>query len=146
MTAPLWQRNLSWPAQSTEPAEPALLTDPAVPLPMPAAVVTHCPACRRALDEPGPGCSFCPPPPAKSFGCQGAIAPVLAPRTGSRWEKSTVTFGPFGRIMMTILVLLPIPFLVVGAATGFAIMGLGIWLFLALPLALRDIWRTTRRR
>jgi hypothetical protein len=143
VTAPIWQRNLSWPAQPTESAPE---TDPATALPIPAAEVTHCPACRRAVDEPGPGCSFCPPPPAQSFRGKGAVAPVLAPLTGSRWEKSTVTFGPFGRIMMTILVLAPIPVLVLSAATGFAIVGLGIWLFLVTPWALRDIWRTTRRK
>lgn len=143
MTTPLWQGNFGWP-EKPEPTVPE--SNLATPVPVPAAAVTHCPACRRALNDPGPGCSVCPPDPAKAFRTDGAVTPVVAPPTGSRWEKSQVTFGPFGRITMTVLVLLPIPVLILGAATGFALIGLGIWLLIVTPWALRDIWRTTRRR
>lgn len=55
----------------------------------------------------------------------------------SRWRKSEITFGPFGRIFLTVLVI------AVGVALGFNYTPIPavIWLFLAVPVLLRQIWK-----
>ena len=49
------------------------------------------------------------------------------------------TFGPVGRVVMTVLLLLPIKLLL--SAGVFGLVGLVLWLFVFLPMALRDVWR-----
>ncbi len=78
-----------------------------------------------------------PPMPARP-----APAPPSRPQT-SRWAASAVTFGPAGRIVATLLVL------VVGVwllwASFFGFVGALLWLGVITPWALRDIWRPVRR-
>jgi hypothetical protein len=59
----------------------------------------------------------------------------------SRWKKSSGTFGPFGRLLATFLVLLPMPVFLATVAIGIGIIGGGIYLLVVLPWALRDIWK-----
>jgi hypothetical protein len=59
----------------------------------------------------------------------------------SRWKKSTGTFGPFGRLVATFLLLLPLPVFVMTVAIGIGIIGAGIYLIIVMPWALRDIWK-----
>jgi hypothetical protein len=61
--------------------------------------------------------------------------------TYSRWKKSEGTFGPTGRVIATLLLLVPLPLLAMAIATGIGIIGAGIYIVLIMPWALRDIWR-----
>ena len=61
--------------------------------------------------------------------------------TYSRWKKSDGTFGPAGRIIATILLLVPLPVFLLAAATGIGIIGAGLWVIVVMPWALRDIWK-----
>lgn len=63
---------------------------------------------------------------------------------GSRWQRSDVTFGPVGRVVATIGVLLPLLWFLFGAGV-FGIVGVVAYGFGLVPWALRDIWRPTRR-
>ena len=57
----------------------------------------------------------------------------------SRWQKSSSTFGPLGRIVATLLLLIPIYFFFHAGVIG--IVGLAMWLFVVMPMALRSIWQ-----
>jgi hypothetical protein len=61
--------------------------------------------------------------------------------TYSRWKKSASTFGPAGRIIATFLLLLPLTLAAAAIATGIGIIGGGIYIFVIMPWALRDIWK-----
>jgi hypothetical protein len=69
-------------------------------------------------------------------------APLWGHR-GSRWVRSAVTFGPVGRIVASLLTLLPLWWFLVYAPFG-AIVIVPIWLVKILPWALRDIWRPVK--
>ncbi|HEX4655318.1 MAG TPA: hypothetical protein VH274_06220 [Mycobacteriales bacterium] len=60
----------------------------------------------------------------------------------SRWRSSVTSFGPIGRIVMTVLMFVPMWFF--WETQGFAWPGLVIWGVFILPWALRDIWRRAR--
>lgn len=62
----------------------------------------------------------------------------------SRWEKSDNTFGPVGRLVATMLLMLPLPILLMAVASGIGIVGAGIYVVLIVPWALRDIWQRAR--
>jgi hypothetical protein len=71
---------------------------------------------------------------------QVAVAPQSA-SVHSRWRASAVTFGPTGRILASIGLLLPIFYaLFVNALFIFAA---AMWLFIV-PTAWRDIWARVR--
>lgn len=55
----------------------------------------------------------------------------------SRWAGSETSFGPFGRIVLTLLVI------AVGVGLGFnySPVPVVIWVFLATPVLLRSIWK-----
>jgi hypothetical protein len=58
----------------------------------------------------------------------------------SRWRKGTTTFGPFGRVSWTIVVVvLPIFCLVFGGIGG--ILFCAVWGGVVAPMALRDLWK-----
>lgn len=63
----------------------------------------------------------------------------------SRWARSTVTFGPVGRVVATVAVLLPIWWWLAWALFA-AVLGLPVYLFVLLPWAMRDIWRRVPTR
>ena len=69
----------------------------------------------------------------------GDEAPLWAHRR-SRWARSDVTFGPVGRIVVSLLMLVPLWWFIDYAGV-FGIVGVPVWLFKVLPWALRDIWR-----
>jgi hypothetical protein len=59
----------------------------------------------------------------------------------SRWAKSDVSFGPVGRILMTLVML------VVGVWLAiFALIGAGVWWLVIVPWAMRDLWGPVFRR
>jgi hypothetical protein len=61
----------------------------------------------------------------------------------SRWRKTPTTFGPIGRVIATIVLVVPeIGFVVVGFLTGgLTIFGAVIWGFIIMPWGLRDTWK-----
>ena len=61
----------------------------------------------------------------------------------TRWRKTTTTFGPVGRVIATVGLVVPfIFFVVIGILTGgLTIFGAGIWGFVIMPWGLRDVWR-----
>jgi len=61
--------------------------------------------------------------------------------TYSRWKKTDGTFGPAGRVIATFLLILPLPVLALGVATGIGIIGAGLYVIVVMPWALRDIWK-----
>ena len=69
-------------------------------------------------------------------------APLWAHRR-SRWVRSDVTFGPVGRIVVSLLMLVPLWWFIAYAGV-FGIVGVPIWLVKVLPWGLRDIWRPVR--
>lgn len=85
--------------------------------------------------EPEAPTRFVPPPPS---------ALLRPPATkGSRWAKSDTTFGPTGRMLATVGMLIPLTFFV---ATGlltvdpFVLVGAVIWGALTLK-AMQQIWQ-----
>jgi len=56
---------------------------------------------------------------------------------------SAVTFGPVGRVVVSVLMLVPLWWFLVYAPFG-AIVFVPIWLVKILPWALRDVWRPVR--
>jgi hypothetical protein len=59
----------------------------------------------------------------------------------SRWKKTDGTFGPAGRIIATLLLVVPLPVFALGVASGIGIVGAGLWVIVVMPWALRDIWK-----
>lgn len=62
---------------------------------------------------------------------------------GSRWHGSEVTFGPVGRLVITLLALLPFfGLLTIGLRyTPMALIALAAYSVILLPWILRDTWR-----
>jgi hypothetical protein len=56
---------------------------------------------------------------------------------------SAVTFGPVGRVVVSLLMLVPLWWFVVYAPVG-AVVFVPIWLVKILPWAMRDIWRPVK--
>ncbi|WP_426563578.1 hypothetical protein ACPPVT_20555 [Angustibacter sp. McL0619] len=118
---------------------------------------TSC-ACGARLVEGAPWCHLCFAPVGSSVAASsaaGRFAPLgAAPQTGttqpppgsartSRFQATDVTFGPVGRLVVTVLVLLPlaafVAALLVAPAAG--ITGIVVWGGGIAPKALRDTWR-----
>jgi len=68
----------------------------------------------------------------------GEIAVLM---TYSRWKKSTGTFGPAGRVIATVLLLVPLPVFAMAVSVGIGIIGGGIYMLVIMPWALKDIWK-----
>lgn len=105
------------------------------PLPAPVAE----PRC--GLRRNGPRC-FAPRPSDEPDARQGPFAhpdawlgPPL-PSGYSRWVKSDVSFGPVGRTVLTILLLIP-------ALWGlmYSPVAAALWLFVVYPVAMRSVWK-----
>mgnify|MGYP001544457894 FL=1 len=71
----------------------------------------------------------------------GHTADTTALMTYSRGRKSTGTFGPTGRVVATVLLLVPLPLLAMAASVGIGLIGAGIYVLVIMPWALRDIWK-----
>jgi hypothetical protein len=102
----------------------------------PASQVQRCVACpargRRASDS-----ELLSGPERRTTDPEAAAALM----SYSRWKKTDGTFGPAGRIIATVLLLVPLPVFALGVATGIGIIGAGLWVIVAMPWALRDIWK-----
>jgi hypothetical protein len=69
---------------------------------------------------------------------------TAAPATiKTRWRKTPTTFGPLGRILATIGLVVPeIFFVAIGILTGgFTLAGAVIWGGIIMPWGLKDTWR-----
>jgi hypothetical protein len=73
-----------------------------------------------------------------------AAPPALVQRT--RFGQSETTFGLKGRVVMTVLLLLPVGFFAFTLTIGFGIVGMVIWGFVVVPWGLRDIWKSSHGR
>jgi hypothetical protein len=72
-----------------------------------------------------------------------AAAAGPRPMMRTRWKKTPTTFGPVGRVLCTVALFVPLPLLIIGTVVsgGLEIVGLGVWVFVIMPWALRDIWK-----
>ena len=110
------------------------------------AVGRFCP-CGLAAGSSAPRCRACPQQQAPQ---QSAAAPLRqgVPTqstqvlfTYSRWKKSASTFGPVGRIVATVALLVPLPVLFMAASMFIGLVGTGIYVLVVMPWALKDIWQ-----
>jgi hypothetical protein len=78
--------------------------------------------------------------PTRTVDAQHVVTPTVVK---TRWRKTATTFGPVGRVLATIGLVLPfIFFVVIGIFTGgFTIAGAVIWGFVIMPWGLRDTWK-----
>jgi hypothetical protein len=71
--------------------------------------------------------------------------PAALPATmvKTRWRKTATTFGPLGRVLATLALVVPfLVLLVLGVLTGgLEIGGAVIWGVIVMPWGLRDTWR-----
>lgn len=112
-----------------------------------------CPRCGAHNPQRSEWCSQCyaaltPGPPAddreaqageeeRRFAHPTEYASVAGKPVYSRWARTETSFGPFGRIVLTLLVI------AMGVALSFNYSPVPavIWLFLATPVLLRSIWK-----
>ncbi len=85
-------------------------------------------------------------PRAASAAASAAPVTLASARTTARFAKTDVSFGLTGRVVMTVLLLIPFAWFVYLAQWMIAIGGLVIYAVIFLPMALRDVWRSPRRR
>jgi hypothetical protein len=119
----------------------------------------RCPSCAASVVPGAPWCGLCftpmpvasavttgpagpPGDPAGGFRPGGAAPARAKIYTDSRWKSGSMTFGPVGRVVLTILVFLPYPLFILNLPFG--LVGVVVWTGL-MPRALRDIWRPARR-
>ncbi len=89
-----------------------------------------------------------PPPPSVSQGRMGftptaPTAPVGPVPKASRWAKSDTTFGPIGRVLSSIGLIVPFLLLVAAGVftfDPFVLGGAGIWAAL-MVMGLRQVWQ-----
>lgn len=124
----------------------------------------QCHSCGATLTETMTWCGQCyaprgraattitvPPPPVTPAGGLPSLmtrphtaAPVLPPTVRrSRWRKTQTTFGPVGRVLWTLALVVPFPLFILAGVVGdlFAFGVAGIWAFVIMPMGLRAVWR-----
>ena len=111
------------------------------------AFLVTCDACGAALPADAQWCGLChrsfvtaeplEAPTDARPGWRPATGSVRLHPTRSRTMRSATTFSLPGRIIATVLVLIPDAFF----AYSYSLIGLGLWTFVFLPWALRDIWK-----
>lgn len=62
-------------------------------------------------------------------------------RSHSRWIRSEVAYGPWGRILASLVVSIPLWWFLSPYGIFGAVAGVPILVFVVLPWAYRDIWR-----
>jgi hypothetical protein len=77
---------------------------------------------------------------------QFTASATAAPAAGSimtRWRKTPTTFGPLGRVLLTLVLVVPLPVFIVIAvfSGGLEAGGAVIWGLIVMPLGLRDVWK-----
>ena len=97
---------------------------------------------------PTPSADVAPPQPQPPSRLGFVPPPTPLPPQGkdSRWAKSDTTFGPVGRLVATLALLIPFTFLVVAGVLTFdpfVLGGAGIWAVL-MVVGLRQTWAVVR--
>ena len=104
-----------------------------------------CPQCFTPVDVEPPQEPESPPAPEagepRIFAHPDSTRPPLHPEW-SRWQKSSTTFGPFGRIVASLGLLIPLFFFFYAGVIGFV--GVVMWVGIVMPMALRSIWARGR--
>lgn len=101
----------------------------------------HCGAQVRASAQWCPRC-FAPRASDEPRARQGPFAPPDAwlgpplPSRYSRWTKSDISFGPWGRLLLSVLLLIPVA---LGLMFSFVLAAL--WLFVVYPVAMSSVWK-----
>ena len=119
---------------------PPGVDDPAMTVQL---ATTWC-ACGVPVGSEAPRCGGCPVLAAVT---PGRFIPQQREATRyrtSRWAKGPTTFGPVGRVLVTLVLLMPTPFIVLSLALGIGIAGLVVYGFIVLPMALREVWKPAR--
>ncbi len=112
-------------------------------------VMDRCVACGAAVPGDAAWCGQCfavrsaPEPAAAVPGRLGAPSTSMpAHHRVTRWGKTPTTFGPVGRMLCTIAVLVPLVFMIAGGrADPFIWGGAGAWAPIVVPWVLRDAWK-----
>ena len=115
----------------------------------------RCSACGGGLVEGAAWCGQCFAPVAAPTAGAAVPAtwsgPVVAPRAAaqavrtSRWAKTDTTFGPLGRVLATVALLVPLVVMLIGGmADPFVWGGAAVWGAVILPWGLRDVWKAGR--
>lgn len=119
----------------------------------------RCPACGAVLAAGVTWCGQC-------FAAVGSTATVTSTGAGlpgawagpaagesrpqplmrtTRWAKTDTTFGPAGRVIATVGLLVPFAVMVVGGITDpFVWGGAAVWGVVIMPWGLRDVWKAGR--
>lgn len=115
----------------------------------------NCPTCGASLPANATWCGQCfapraagnLPATARFPGMPGAATvqstPLPPPVVRSRWRKTQTTFGPVGRVIATVCLIVPFLIMLIGGIIGdfFALGGAAIWLVVILPWGMRDVWK-----
>ncbi len=99
-------------------------------------------------DQPRVANPVAPPPTSVSQGRLGFTPPAPSPLVGpvpkaSRWAKSDTTFGPIGRVVSSIALIVPFLLLVAAGVftfDPFVLGGAAIWAAL-MVMGLRQVWQ-----
>ncbi|HET6816387.1 MAG TPA: hypothetical protein VFH66_04090 [Mycobacteriales bacterium] len=60
----------------------------------------------------------------------------------TRWAKTDTTFGPVGRVVSTVGLVVPFGVMIVGGITDpFVWGGAAVWGLVIMPWGLRDVWK-----
>jgi hypothetical protein len=122
-----------------------------------AAVGTGAHATRSVMSPPAAGrpAAVAGPAAATPGDERSVRAPVTLPGRGglaspepvvtlrrSRWYKSPTTFGPLGRVLCTVGLVVPLLVMIAGGLFDpFLIGGAGLWGVVIMPWGLRDVWK-----
>jgi hypothetical protein len=110
----------------------------------------RCAACGATLAAGVQWCGQCfaarsAAAPAVSTTWAGPVAaPPRAERVmrTTRWGKTDTTFGPLGRVIATVALLVPLAVMAVGGlADPFVWGGAAVWGAVIMPWGLRDVWK-----
>ncbi|HET7481615.1 MAG TPA: zinc ribbon domain-containing protein [Actinomycetota bacterium] len=111
-----------------------------------------CPRCNASVPADAAWCNQCyhrfvedpkasVPRPLREFEDPDRYRDEFHPRY-SRWRASQTTMGPVGRILATLLFLVPLPLFFFAGIAGYV--GVVLWVSVVLPMAFRSIWKKVR--
>jgi hypothetical protein len=111
----------------------------------------RCSVCGATLAAGVQWCGQCfsaaaPAPAPASVGTWAGPAPAAArPQPvmrRTRWAKTDTTFGPIGRVVATVGLVVPLGVMIVGGVTDpFVWGGAAVWGAVIMPWGLRDVWK-----
>jgi hypothetical protein len=104
--------------------------------------VSWCGQCFAAVT---PESSAAPVPAGTWAGPTVAAARPQPVMRSTRWAKTDTTFGPVGRVVATLALLVPLVVMAVGGlADPFVWGGAAVWGLVIMPWGLRDVWKAGR--